>query len=452
MFPLPDPIILLLNNFAPLFSPTVWGYAVTLVIGAILSPGKRTVTAALRITGLSDEKHFINYHRVLSRAKWSGLAVSQILLGLLVALLLSANVPLILIADDTLERRRGKKIKPLGVFRDAARSSAKHKVTSFGLRWVCMTLLVPVPWSRRPWALPFLTALAPAQRTQQALGKRHKSTVDWVIQMLCAVRRWFPKRAIILLVDGGYAAVKLGVCCAQFAMPVTFVSRLRLDAALYDPAPPPDPHRKGRKPQKGKRQKTLRQRAAADTAAWLSATVTWYGGQTRLVQLLSDTALWYAPGLPPLPIRWVLVRDPEGKFKDQAFLCTDLLATPSQIVAWVVLRWNIEVTFEEVRAHLGVETQRQWSDLAIARTTPALLGLFSFVTLLAVDLAAGKPLPLRTSAWYQKDEATFADCLAFVRQQIWRHWYFVRSTAKAETVQLLEPLPSQLWDGLCYVN
>jgi DDE superfamily endonuclease len=165
MIPLPEPIILLLTNFAPVFSPSVWTYAVTLLIGAILTPGKRTVTAALRSMGLADEKHFINYHRVLSRATWSGLALSHILLGLLIQLLGAAGVPLIFITDDTLERRNGAQIKAKSVFRDAVRSTKKHTVTTFGLRWVCMALLVPLPWSSRPWALPFLTALAPSERT-----------------------------------------------------------------------------------------------------------------------------------------------------------------------------------------------------------------------------------------------------------------------------------------------
>ena len=164
----------LLAKFAPVFDKRVWEHAVVLLIGAILAPGKRTVTAALRIMGLSDEKHFINYHRVLSRATWSGLALSRILFGLLVALLLSANAPILVVIDDTLERRRGAKIKAKGVFRDAVRSSEKHLVTCFGLRWVCMMVLVPLPWATRPWALPFLTVLAPSERTQTKQGKRHK--------------------------------------------------------------------------------------------------------------------------------------------------------------------------------------------------------------------------------------------------------------------------------------
>jgi DDE superfamily endonuclease len=450
MFPLPPEIISLLANFAPVFDKRVWDHAVILLVGAILSPGKRTVTAALRIMGLADEKHFINYHRVLSRATWSSLALSRILLGLLIVLLLSVNAPLLFVIDDTLERRRGAQIKAKGVFRDAVRSSEKHVVTCFGLRWVCMMLLVPLPWAARPWALPFLTVLAPSERTQKKNGKRHKSCVDWARQMLKQVSRWCAPRPLILLVDGGYAAVSLGLACGALRQPAVLVSRLRLDAALYDPPPPPQPHRKGRKPQKGARQASLKARVADPQTVWQTQEIEWYHGTRRTVQLLTGTSLWYTPGYRPLSIRWVLVHDPQGELRDQAFLCTNVNATMEQIMHWVILRWNIEVTFEEVRAHLGVETQRQWSDLAIARTTPCLLGLVSLIVLIAYAVAPAHQLPIQQAAWYAKTEATFADVIAFVRRRIWSARYFVKSTANADPVVIPQTFAEQLLNAVTY--
>lgn len=450
MFPLPAEIIPLLAKFEPIFDKRVWKHAIVLVIGAILTPGKRTVTAALRIMGLADEKHFINYHRVLSRATWSGLALSRILFGLLVVMLVSANAPLLVVIDDTLERRRGAKIKAKGVFRDAVRSSEKHVVTCFGLRWVCLMLLVPLPWATRPWALPFLTVLAPSERTQTKQGKRHKSCVDWARQMLKQCYRWCATRPLILLVDGGYAAMSLGLACSTLSHPVIMVTRLRLDAALYDPPPPPDPHRRGPKPQKGKRQKSLKTRATDLQTVWQALEIPWYHGTRRTMQLLTDTALWYTPGYRPLALRWVLVRDPQGQLRDQAFLCTDLQATMEQIMTWVILRWNIEVTFEEVRAHLGMETQRQWSDLAIARTTPCLLGLVSLIVLIAYELAPAHQLPIQQAAWYAKTEATFADVIAFVRRQIWSTRYLVKSTANANPVVIPPIYAEQLLNAVAY--
>ena len=375
--------------------------------------------------------------------------MSRILLGLLILLLLSANAPLLLVVDDTLERRRGAQIKAKGVFRDAVRSSEKHVVTCFGLRWVCMMLLVPLPWATRPWALPFLTVLAPSERTQKKNGRRHKSCVDWARQMLKQVHRWLATRPLILLADGGYAAVALGLACAGLPSAV-LVSRLRLDAALYDPPPPPQPHRRGRKPQKGARQLSLKTRVTDAHTGWQTQQLAWYDGRRRILQLATGTALWYTPGYRPLPLRWVLVHDPQGELRDQAFLCTDLKATVEQIMRWVILRWNIEVTFEEVRAHLGVETQRQWSDLAIARTTPCLLGLVSLIVLIAHELVPNHQLPIQQAAWYHKSEATFADVIAFVRQRIWGAHYFVKSASNVDSVLIPQIYVDQLLNAVTY--
>src|SRR5436309_1544739 len=154
---LPYDIVHLLRPFAQAFSERTWEWVQLLVVGAILAPGRRTVTAILRVLGLSDERQFQRYHRVLNRVKWSGLLISRILVSMLVATFLVAGVPLLIAADETIERRTGAKITAKGVFRDALRSSKKHVVHCFGLRWISMMLLVPVPWSARLWALPFLT-------------------------------------------------------------------------------------------------------------------------------------------------------------------------------------------------------------------------------------------------------------------------------------------------------
>jgi len=208
-----------------------------LAIGAILTPNKRTVTAVLRTMGLKDDAQFQNYHRVLSRAKWSGLAVSRILFGLLITAFLVAGVPLVIGADDTIERCKGKKIQEKGVFRDPVRSSHKYTVHVFGLRWMSMMMIVP--WSSRYWALPFLTVLAPSKKTNETNGKCHKTTIDWIMQMTSVVCRWLPTEKIVLVTDGGLCAVKLGLHCLGLSTPVTWVSRLRLDAVLLWPARPP---------------------------------------------------------------------------------------------------------------------------------------------------------------------------------------------------------------------
>lgn len=429
---LPQEIIVLLAPFAQLFSNRVWLHAQILVLGAILSPNKRTVTAALRVMGLARERRFTNYHRVLNRAQWSARQASKILLGLIVLVLVPLGAPIVLGADDTVERRSGRKIKAKGCYRDAVRSTKKHIVRCFGLKWVSMMVLVAVPWARRVWALPFLTVLCwPKGRSKKG---RHKTSVDWVRQMIKQVRRWLPLRQLVLVVDGGFAAVSLAWACVSLR--VVMVSRMRLDAALYHPPAPQPKGKRGPKPLKGKRQRSLKTWAACSDTPWQEIETLWYGGKRKQLLIFSRTALWYTPGWAPVEIRYVLVRDPEGELRDEAFFCTDPQATPEQILHWVIMRWSVEVTFEEARAHLGVETQRQWSDKAIARTTPALFGLFSLVTLLALYLSHGGRIPVEQTAWYHKAEPTFSDCMALVRRHIWCARYLVNSASKAEFVQL----------------
>jgi hypothetical protein len=450
MLALPVAIIGVLHQFECAFSARVWAWAEVLLVGAILAPGQRTVAAALRVMGLGDEAGFENYHRVLSRARWSSRALSRILLHLLVAAFVPAGAPVVVGLDDTIERRRGAKIAAKGIYRDPVRSSKGHFVKASGLRWISMQLLAEVPWAQRVWALPFLTVLAPSERYHQERGLRHRTLPDWGRQMIRQLRRWLPDRALIVVADSSYAVLELLADAAHLAQPVTMITRLRLDAALYDPAPARVPGTKGRPPLKGARQPTLAQRLADPRTVWGVFTLPWYGGGTATRQVATGTAVWYHPGEPPVPVRWVLIRDPNGDEESQALLCTDPTASAAQIIGFFVLRWQLEVTFHEVRDHLGVETQRQWSDLAILRTTPALLGLFSLVTLFTHALLQGQPLPLRQAAWYGKELPTFSDTLAFVRQQLWPVSISYLSPAPPDLVEIPRSLFRRLTDTLAY--
>jgi hypothetical protein len=439
-----------MEHFAPQFRYGIWRWARVLVIGAILAPGKRTVSAVLRVMGLSQEAQFQKYHRVLNRAPWSSLALAPILLRLLLQAFVASDTPLVVGVDETIERRRGAKIAAKGIYRDPVRSSRAHFVKASGLRWVCLMLLVPIPWAKRVWALPFLTALAPSQRYYEEQGKRPKKITDWSRQMILQLRRWLPERALVVVADSSYAVIDLLARCASLGQPVTMVTRLRLDAALYDPAPARTPTTRGRPRAKGKRQPTLAQRLVRAQTRWERLCAPWYGGQTRLVEIASGSAVWYHSGKPPVPIRWVLIRDPWDQFAAQALLCTDLTATPTQIIGWFVQRWQVEVTLEEARAHLGLETQRQWSDRAILRTTPALLGLFSLVTLFAHHLLQGADLPPRQAAWYTKQLSTFSDTLAFVRYHRWPATLFSISMSEPDMVKIPRPVFNHLYDLLAF--
>jgi hypothetical protein len=443
-------MLALVSPFAPLFSGRVWHRALVLLGGAILAPGRRTVAAALRVMGLEQEPRFERYHRVLNRATWSSLAASRILLHLLVTVLVPSG-PLLVGIDETLERRRGAKIAAKGIYRDAVRSSHAHCVKASGLRWICLMLLVPIAWAERVWALPVLTALAPSERYDRDRGRRHKTPTDWARQLLLAVRRWWPDRALVAVADSAYAALELLAACRAWPNPVTVVTRLRLDAALYEPAPPREPGQRGRPRRKGERLPTLASVAATPTTAWTMVRVAdWYGEGPRTVEIVSSTAVWYHGGLPVVALRWVLIRDPGGSFDTQALLCTDPNAAPAQILAWFVQRWQLEVTFEEARRHLGVETQRQWSDLAILRTTPALLGLFSLVVLFAQQRFAGPPTTIRQAAWYPKALPTFIDALALLRRELWAHQAFSLSAPAPDLVKVPRQFVEHLTETLCY--
>ncbi|MBV9037081.1 MAG: transposase [Acidobacteriaceae bacterium] len=312
------PVIL---TFAPLFRQRVWRHAQALLIGAILAPGQRTVTSCLRIVGLSRERHFVNYHRVLNRACWSGREASRLLLGLLIRRF-APQGPIVLGIDDTIERRRGKRIQAKGIYRDPVRSSHSHFVKASGLRWVSLMLLAPVSWAARSWALPFLTCLAPSERYRLKHRRRHKPVLDWARQMIFQAQRWLPNRELVVVGDSAFSALEWLQALVQ--RNITVVTRLRLDAALYEPAPFRPPGTNGRPRKRGKRLPTLRQVLAGKATRWQRLTVPgWYGEGDRVIQVCSRTAVWYHTGLPPVPIRWVLIRDPLRRFDPQALLCTD---------------------------------------------------------------------------------------------------------------------------------
>jgi hypothetical protein len=448
---LPTTMIQVLAPFAPLFSERVFQHVRLLLAGTMLAPGKRTVASALRAVGLQQERRFCRYHRVLSRALWSSREVGRVLLELLVETF-APEGPLVLGVDETLERRRGKRIVAKGIYRDPVRSTHQHFVKASGLRWVCLTLLAPVPWASRVWALPFLSALAHSERYAIECGKRHKSLTEWAWQMLLVVRRWHPQRQIVAVADGGYASLKLLDRCRHLKNPITFITRLRLDAALYEPAAPRKPGQMGRPRLKGSRLPNLSAVAEDSKTAWMPITVSnWYGGTERMVEIVSDSAIWYSTGLPAVPVRWVLIRDPKEEFKTQALLCTDLNADPERIISWFVRRWQMESTFQEIRQRLGFETQRHWSELAIQRTAPALLGLFSVVALLAHRYMAKGEGIVRGAAWYDKTRPTFSDALALVRRQLWaQEETFCGSAQENDMVKVPREFVERLTDAVCY--
>jgi len=449
MLTAPAELLPLMEVFAPLFSKPVWAHAQVLLVGAILAPGKRTVTACLRVMGLSQEPCFVNYHRVLHRAQWSLLAASHLLLRLLGTRFAPAG-ELVLGLDDTIERRCGKHITAKGIYRDPVRSSQTHFVKASGLRWLCCMLLVPVAWAGSMWGLPCLTVLCPSERYHAARGRQHQKLPERAKQIIRLLTRWGPDRMLIFVGDSSVAVLELLHAVSQIPH-ACLITRLRLDAELWNPAPERKPKQNGRPRVKGTRRPSPQQRLDDPKTPWTTITVApWYGGETREVELSTETCVWDKSGFHPVLIRWVLVRDPQGQYDPQAFLSTNVDHTPLHILTWFVRRWRMEVTFEEARAHLGVETQRQWSDVAIARTTPVLLGLFSLVTLMAVCLRTRHTRPVRLAAWYTKEHPTFADAMALTRRWLWSSCHFSTSRQRRDVVKVPRSFLERLTDAVCY--
>jgi DDE superfamily endonuclease len=434
--------------FRPCFTAPVWNHILVLVAGAVLAPGKRTVTQALRVMGLADRPGFGRYHEALNRARWDSRDVARRLLLHLLAVLWPSGEVVIAI-DDTIERRWGAKIKARGIYRDPVRSSQGQFVKTSGLRWLSLVVMLPVPFAARRWALPFLTVLAPSAQWSETQGKRHKTLTDRARQAILQTKRWLGDRRMVIVADSSFAALEL---IASVRRHVCLITRLRLDASLFEPAPERRPGQRGRPRLKGKRLPKLSAMLTDPNTVWTSVTMAeWYGGQRCVLEYVSGIAVWYTNGLTPARIRWVLVRDPSGERDAQAFLCTDLDLEPTTILGRFVFRWRIETTFQEVREHLGVESQRQWSDLAILRTTPALLGLYSLIAIWANGLMAAPATAVRPhpAAWYNKSQPTFSDAIAAVRRVLWTPEDFPMSGHQTESVEIPARLLQRLVETLC---
>src|SRR5215218_3001052 len=450
---LPITMIRVLAPFAPLFSERVFEHAQVLIAGAILTPGKRTVSSALRAMALDQSKTFHRYHRVLSRAKWSSMQASRILLDSLVEAFVPEGDPLVVGIDETLERRQEKKISTKGIYRDPVRSSHTHLVknqrTKMDLRGALGggTVGFEGVGSAFPLGASVLRALR--SRAGQTPQESHRVGLADALAGKTLVprtpdrgrrRRWI----CFLEAPGSLPA-------SQEA--IAFITRLRLDTALYESASPRKPGQMGRPRIRGSRLPNLSRLVEDPKTAWMPISVSdWYGAARRTVEIVSNTAIWYSTGLPAVPVRWVLIRDPQEEFETQALLCTDLDADPERIISWFVKRWQMEATFQEARQRLGFETQRHWSKRAIQRTAPALLGLFSVLTLLAHQYMAKGEGSVRRTAWYDKTRPTFSDALALVRRKLWSQeaTCICGSVWEEETLKVPRKFIERLTDTVCY--
>lgn len=433
-------ILTTLSLFSPLFSRPTFQNVCQLFLSHILSKGRRTVADLLRGLHLQNVKNFSKFHWALSGAKWCAFKAAKILLLEIVRSFSENEQETIISVDTTIERRKGPKIKGLSRQRDPVRSTKSRKVLTIGLQWLVASVCIKIPACNRFWALPFFTQLVPPKRPLSSSrnkgdlreGKKHKKVTEWAAQLPSIIRYWLGKKGKFVIVgDQGFACYNIAHACVKAGG--ALISRLRLDARVFD-FPSEEILRRGRPRLVGKRFPLFSECLKDKSLRWEEIEVDWYGGKKKRVLVYTGTGLWYGYGITPVRIRWVLLRDPSGESDSVALFSTNIHHSAKRIVEVFVVRWCLEVTFEESRRHLGIETQRQWSDPAIERTTPCLMASFSIITLMGIKLAKDKKekIPTQESSWYKKEHVTFSDILAYVRMDILRRRYFSKMGKKSK--------------------
>jgi hypothetical protein len=410
----------LLHSFAAAFTRPTFNRFLTLMAGAVLTTGRRTITNLLRaVRGLAPG-HPSSYHRVFSRRRWSLWSLGQALAGsILRRWVPQGSVPLA--GDDTVDEHRGDKVFGKGRHRDPVRSTKSFTAYRWGHKWVVLAILVRFPFATRPWALPVLIALYRSPEWDREHARRHKTPARLLRQLTLLLLRWFPHRHFTLAGDGGYGSHEMARFAHRHRRRLTLVSRSGPDANLYEPPPPVVGKRKGRPRQKGA--KLPSPAVTVAQAARTALDVPWYGGGRRDVEVVSETGQWYKSGEGLVPVRWVFVHDCTGTHRDDYFFSTDPEMTPAAMIERITGRWSIETTFQEMRAYLGLETTRGRTEATVLRLAPCLFGLFSVVALL-YDLLPGRTASTAGVDWPGKVETTFSDAITAVRRWLWVDWVF----------------------------
>jgi hypothetical protein len=434
----------LINAFSVAFTRPTFQRVLILFLGAILATRHRTVTGLLRGIGPLAKGHWSDFHRVLCRRVWSCWPLGKVLAALVMELI-PPDRAVICPVDDTTTQHKGKHVYGKGCHHDACRSTHSHIVWIWGHKWIVLCVNVKFAFASRPWALPVLCALYRPRKLNQSEHHRHKTPLELARQLTATLIRWFPERKFILLGDGGYASHELARFCHRHRRHVTLVSRFSPRANLFQPPPPRRAGKNGRPRIKGAR--LPRPVEAVTLGQAIRFSVNWYGGKTREVELIWGEGYWYKAGGGAVPVRWVWVHDVQATHRDEYFYCTDPTMPPQQIVSLYTGRWSIEVTFQEVRAHLGFATPRNWSAKSVLRTGPCLLGLFSLVCLIFHRHTHGKGIKPASFEWYARSESTFADAMTCVRRLCWAE-VFQQWPKHAGLKKLSKPLRILLLDQL----
>jgi DDE superfamily endonuclease len=418
---LPTCAMPVLSMFRPAFSTPTYHRFLVLVLAAILTTGRRTVTNLLRTVRYQVQGHVSSYHRVFSQRRWSTWVMARALIRFLLDHMVPPG-PVLLAGDDTVTEHPGPHVFGKGRHRDGVRSSHRYTAYRWGHKWGVVSVLVTLPFARRPWALPVLVALYRPPEWDREHGTRHTTPAHVARLLLARLIRWFPQRHFIFIGDMGYGTSETARFCQQHRRHLTIVSKFYGDAALYEPPPPRTCHTLGRPRVKGQKLASP-QEVVATTTKRNSLTVAWYGGTTREIEIVTGTGHWYRIGEDLVEVRWGYVQDGTGTHRDEYFLTTDLTMKPQQMVAYYTKRWSIETTFQECREYLKLESTKGYGQHTVLRFTPCLFGLYTMVVLLYLQLPHSSST-LRAIFWRGKSTVTFSDMLTCVRRALWEQWCF----------------------------
>jgi hypothetical protein len=410
-----------LTMFRPAFASPTYHRFLVLVLAAVLTTGRRTVTNVLRTAREKAPGHMSSYHRVFSERRWSAWVLARTLVTFLLDHVVPPG-PVLLAGDDTVTEHPGPQVFGKGRHRDGVRSTHNYTAYRWGHKWVVLSVLVKLPFATRPWALPVLAALYRPPEWDRVHGTRHKTPAHLARLLLARLIRWFPERHFIFVGDTGYGTSETARFCHQHRRHLTVVSKFYGDAALYEPPPPRPRGTIGRPRVKGQKLASP-QEVVASTGQRTRLTVAWYGGSTRHIEVVTGTGHWYRIGEALVEVRWVYVHDGTGTHRDEYFFTTDMTMKPQQIVECYTQRWSIETTFQECREYLRLESPKGYSQQTVLRFTPCLFGLYTIVVLLYLQLL-NPSSTLRAIFWRGKSTVTFSDMITCVRRALWEQWSF----------------------------
>lgn len=425
----------LMDSFIATFRrPATARRMVLFAAAAIVTIGDRTVSNVLRLLSLIDSVNPSTYHRLFSHRRWNARPLAYALTRFIVERWASTGV-IRVCGDETVDGHRGKRVYGKSRHRDAVRSTHSHTVYRYGHKWIVLALLVDLPYTNRPFALPILVALYRSKDMNQQEGRRHKTPAELMCGLLAVLMHWFPEKRFIFAGDGAYGTHQVARFAYRHREQLSLVSKFVPDANLFAAPPAKAASKRGRPAIKGKSLPKPHESVAQSKGKRLR--VRWYGGSWRKVEIVAGKGHWYKSGKGLVPVLWVFVRDLEGTHRDEYFFTTDTSMSAKSVIEMYGGRWNIETTFQEMRSFLGLESTRGWSRQTVLRMAPCLFCLYSLVVVFFDTLSWSNP-HVHERIWSGKEATTFSDMMVSVRRYLWMEWIF----AQVPGGQAVQKLPT----------